>query len=88
MKFKAFSLLVVAGILLAFQTKTAEASFGISPPFINATYLVPGAEYSQTIYLIQDNPETDLGIKANLEISEKIRPWITIDKLSDFLIPQ
>jgi len=88
MKTKVSSFLVVAGILLALQTQIAEASFGISPPFINATYLVPGAEYSQTIYLIQDNPETDLGIKANLEISEKIRSWIVIDKGNDFIIPQ
>lgn len=88
MKFKASSLIFIAGLLLAIQVKTAEASFGISPPFINATYLVKGAEYSQVIYLIQDQPDTDLGIKTSFEVPEKIREWITIDKGTDFIIPQ
>lgn len=88
MKSKVSSFLVVAGILLALQTQIAEASFGISPPFLNASHLVKGAEYSQTIYLIQDRPESDITIKANLEISEKIKPWITIDSGYEFIIPQ
>lgn len=88
MKTKVFSLLIATGILLAFQTKIAEASFGISPPFLNANYLVKGAEYSQIVYLIQDQPISDLGIRANLEIPEKIKSWITVDKGYDFIIPQ
>ena len=88
MKFKVSSFFLALGLLLAFQTKIAEAAFGISPPFLNATYLVKGAEYTQTVYLIQDQPTSDLGIKANLEIPEKIKPWIIIDQGPEFVIPQ
>lgn len=88
MKFKVSSFFLALGLLFTFQTKIAEAAFGISPPFLNATYLVKGAEYSQTVYLIQDQPSTDLGIKANLEIPEKIRSWITVDQGTEFVIPQ
>ena len=88
MKFKVSSFFLALGLLLAFQTKIAEAAFGISPPFLNATYLVKGAEYSQTVYLIQDQPTSDLGIEANIEIPEKIKPWITVDQGTEFIIPQ
>lgn len=88
MKFKVSSFLLALGLLIAFQTKIAEAAFGISPPFLNATYLVKGAEYTQTVYLIQDQPNSDLGIEANIEIPEKIKPWITVDQGSEFIIPQ
>jgi hypothetical protein len=67
---------------------TAYAAFGISPPFINADHLVPGAVYRQTVYLVQDRPEEDLPMKAVLEISDSIRSWISLDRGFDFTIPK
>ncbi len=67
---------------------SARAAFGISPPFLNADHLVPGARYVQTIYLVQDQPIEDLRIKAILNISDRVRPWVSIDKGFDFVIPK
>ncbi|MDI6733947.1 MAG: hypothetical protein QMD50_00430 [Patescibacteria group bacterium] len=66
----------------------ARGAFGISPPFLNADHLVKGTKYIQKIYLVQDQPNEDLRIKAVLDISEKIRPWIGIDKGFEFIIPK
>ncbi len=66
---------------------SSRAAFGISPPFLNTDYLIPGVTYQQTIYLVQDQPNTDLGIHADLAIDQSIRNWITIDKGFDFVIP-
>src|SRR3989344_7405231 len=66
----------------------AEASFGISPPFIHATHLVKGAKYTQVVYLVQDQPNEDVYIKADLKIPDSIRSWISIDKGFEFTIPK
>ncbi|RJP43098.1 LPXTG cell wall anchor domain-containing protein [Candidatus Parcubacteria bacterium] len=66
----------------------ADAAFGISPPFMHATHLVPGSRYVQTVYLVQDQPDQDLKIKAELEITDKVRSWVTIDRGFEFVIPQ
>lgn len=75
-------------VLFATINHVADAAFGTSPPFLNADHLVPGAKYFQTIYLVQDRPTEDLTIRAALEIPDKIRSWISLDKGFDFVIPK
>ena len=55
---------------------------------MNADHLVPGSTYTETIYLVQDQPNQDLNIQANLQIDDTVRPWISIDKGFNFVIPQ
>lgn len=76
----------IIGFLLGAQT--ALGAFGISPPFMNADHLVPGARYTQTVFLVQSDPDLDVRIKGVLTIAESIRSWITIDKGYDFVIPR
>lgn len=76
----AFVFLVPAG--------AAHAAFGISPPFLNADHLIPGAKYSQTVYLVQDQPDQDLNIVSNLNVPAPASSWITVDKGTSFVIPQ
>ena len=83
-----FFALFGAFLLSAGITSRSYAAFGISPPFLTADHLVPGVTYTQTIYLTQDNPSSDLPIKTTLTVSDHIRSWITIDKGFDFTIPQ
>lgn len=64
------------------------AAFGISPPFLNAGNLVAGSKYTQTVYLVQDQPNQDLKMKATLAVPETIRPWIHVDTGFEFTIPQ
>lgn len=80
--------LLFATLFCFFVAQNAHAAFGISPPFLNADHLVPGAAYTQTFYLVQDQPNDDLGINVNLNVPESIRPWITIDQGLHFVIPK
>jgi hypothetical protein len=75
-------------IFILFPVSPTYAAFGISPPFLNADHLVPGAKYEQTVYLVQDQPNQDLNIVANLTMNEPARSWVSIDKGFNFTIPQ
>ena len=85
---KAFFLILATGIFFAGIPLSYAGSFGSSPPFLNADHLVPGANYTQTIYLVQDQPNSDLSIHAQLTVPDSVRSWIAIDKGFDFTIPQ
>lgn len=67
--------------------RKAEAAFGISPPFLNADHLVPGARYVQTVYLVRDIADEDLLIRVTLSLDERIKPWISVNKGLEFVIP-
>jgi hypothetical protein len=83
------ALFAIIGIAIFFSAPyTSHAAFGISPPFLNADHLVPGITYTQTVYLVQDQPNQDLPIKAVLDIPAPAKDWITLDKGFDFVIPQ
>lgn len=79
------ALILGGGFLLG--APSAHAAFGISPPFLNADHLVPGVTYTQTVYLVQDQPNVDLPIKAMLSVPDNIKSWITIDQGFSFVIP-
>lgn len=93
---KMFSLLLVfasAAAIFVSQhvsavTPTAEAAFGISPPFLDAQHLVKGSHYNQTIYLVQDQPDQDLAIEAQFEVNERVRKWFIINGGEKIVIPK
>ena len=76
----------LAAIFLLVPSGVAEAAFGISPPFVNPDNLMPGSVYSQTVFLVQDQPNEDLKIQAELEINERARKWITINDGKEIII--
>jgi len=82
---------VVAGLIFFAAPGISLAAFGVSPPFINAVHLVPGATYSQTIYLVRDDASADLPITTTLNVPDTIKSWISVSNGSDngpnFLIP-
>jgi len=63
-----------------------HAGFGVSPGAIQEGRLVPGITVTRTIYLVQGNPEADVGIVAEIE-SRDIKDWITLDSGFNFVIP-
>lgn len=85
-KILAFSFVLIA--LIAVPFGSARAAFGISPPWVNADHLVKGSKYSQTIYLVQDVVPEDIKVNAQISIDESIRPWITLDNGTEFIIPK
>lgn len=84
----AFAGLLAAAAFILLAPRVTHAAFGISPPFLNADHLVPGATFSQTIYLVQDQPTEDLGINTDLEVPDAIKSWISIDHGFQFAIPK
>ncbi len=88
MKRKFLYILLLGGTLAVTLPSFASAAFGVSPPFVNATHLMPGVTYSQVVYLVQDKPDEDLGIHVALDIADRVRSWISIDKGFDFVIPK
>jgi hypothetical protein len=68
--------------------RVTHAAFGVSPPFLNADHLVPGVTYSQTIYLVQDQPDNDLPIKVTMTVPSHVQSWITLDQGLNFVIPK
>jgi hypothetical protein len=81
-----FSLSLAVFFLL--PASVTHAAFGISPPFLNANDLVAGSKYQQTVYLVQDQPNQDLNIQANLTMAQPAASWVSIDKGFNFVIPQ
>lgn len=81
---------VIISILLVsiFFPAVSHGAFGISPPYVNADHLVPGAIYKQTVWLVQSSVDEDMKIKATLDISDKVKPWIALDKGMEFTIPK
>jgi hypothetical protein len=55
---------------------------------MHATNLVKGSRYVQTVYLVQDQPNQDLPIKAVFDIPQSIRSWISVNPGETFSIPK
>ncbi len=81
----AFILAAAGGFFLS--APHAEAAFGISPPFINASHLVPGITYSQTLYLVRDDASSGLPVTESLTIPQAVQGWVSLDQPANFTIP-
>lgn len=84
--FAVIGFLFIAALFIV--PKNASAAFGISPPYMNPTNLLPGSRYVQTIYLVRDVADAELAIATQLDIPDVIRPWITIRPGERFVIPK
>lgn len=78
---------ITALLLFALTGVVAYAGFGISPPSIKETKLVPGSRIARTIYLVQGNPEYDVPVTVAIE-SKDMKDWISFDPSASFTIPQ
>jgi hypothetical protein len=75
-------------LLISLGSPAALAAFGVSPPYVNAVHLVPGATYSQVIYLVQDQVDQDISVKADLKLQDPAKSWVSIDPGFAFVIPK
>ncbi len=66
---------------------SVASAFGVSPPYVNASLLRRGSEFSSTIFLVQAKPDEDLRVQAIFDIPEPAKRWLSIDKGSEFVIP-
>ena len=74
-------------LLLFLGLVTQVSAFGVSPPWINQSNLVPGSHFEKEIFLLRANDAEDLLIEAEFDLPEEIRDWFSIDKGEKFIIP-
>lgn len=79
-----FSLFFLAVTMIPFS---ADAGFGITPPYVNNNRLTRGTVYEQTITLVRSDPEEDLKASITLNIPG-IDGWFSVDKGNEFLLPK
>jgi hypothetical protein len=84
---KAIGYGLLLGIALLYP-QFGKAAFGISPAVITMDHLVPGSEFTQTLYLVQDKPDDDLPVTATFDIPSAVRGWISIEQGESFTIPR
>ena len=77
---------LLVSCLLSLVALPVHAGFGISPPSIKETRLVPGSRITRTVYLIQGNPEKAVAMDVAVE-SKDIKDWISFDPTGSFTIP-
>ncbi len=83
---KRIGLILIIGLLVLFSANSVFAGFGVSPPKVLNSHLLPDSHFEQTIYLVQSKPEKELLAKIEIDAPE-IKDWITIDRGLEFTIP-
>src|SRR3989338_2379254 len=83
---KVLCLFVFIFVFFGVSPASAEAGFGVSPPSIKETRLVPGSRVTRTVYLIQGNPEKEVAMDVAVE-SKDIKSWISFEPAGSFTIP-
>ncbi len=79
-----FCLLV---LLFLAWANIAQAGFGISPPYVKNSHLIPGSHYDQKIILLRSSANEDL--QAEIEVKgEPVKNWVSIDKGTTFILPK
>lgn len=79
------SLLVISVFFV--QPAVAAAGFGVSPPTINQQNAVAGSHFSNTVYLVQGNPDHDVEVHATVE-SRDMKDWVSFENGDTFTIPK
>ena len=80
-------LLILVVFIFFLISSSFVGAFGVSPPYINQSKLIPGSHYEEKIFLLQGQPKEDLEIVAEFDVPDKIRSWFSIDKGEQFVIP-
>jgi hypothetical protein len=84
---KKIVILIFCFIFLTPPLCTAQAGFGISPPYIKSQILRPGTIYERRINLLRSSAEEDLEARIIIEAPD-IQSWITVDKGLSFILPK
>jgi len=62
------------------------SAFGISPPFVNNEYLIPGSHYEKTIYLSRGDAG-EARVEVEIEAGD-FQDWVSIKQGNEFILPE
>jgi hypothetical protein len=81
-----FRVIILLSLILP-NISFVQAGFGVTPPNIKEDRLVPGSTLRNIIYLVQGDPNRDIGIRVSVE-SADIENWISFPNTGmEFIIP-
>lgn len=86
MKF-AHPLFFILFVVFVLSSGTANAGFGITPPYVTNASLTRNSIYEQTILLVRDDPTTDLKATISIDVPG-ISHWFEILEGNEFLLPR
>jgi len=69
-----------------FNPQKAQA-LGVSPPWVKSDRLLRGSHFEQIVYINQGDPKESLLAKAQINVPEEIKDWISINPGMEFTIP-
>jgi hypothetical protein len=78
-------LTIVIGVLGA--ASIAEASFGITPPYVRNTSLTRNSIYEQQILLVRGTPDTEQIAEVSID-APGIEDWLTIEQGDEIALPR
>ncbi len=85
MKFASIFLTIIS--FFFFVSQSADAGFGITPPYVNNASLTRNSVYEQTILLVRSDPTTDLKATISIDVPG-INSWFEILEGNEFLLPR
>ncbi len=85
MKFFRSFILVIACFFSCAQY--SYAGFGVTPPYVTNVSLTRNSVYEQTIYLVRNDPETDLKATISIDVPG-VDSWFTINEGNEFILPK
>ena len=66
---------------------SAQAGFGVTPPYVTNASLTRNSVYEQTIFLVRSDPTTDLKATISVDVPG-VNDWFTVNEGNEFLLPQ
>jgi hypothetical protein len=68
-----------------FFVNSANAGFGVTPPYVSNVSLTRNSSYEQTIYLVRSDPSTDLKATVSIDVPG-VNDWFSINEGNEFLL--
>ena len=84
---KVFAILIFSGLFLGLGIYSAQASFGVTPPYVKNATLIRNSVFEQKITLVRGNPDQDLLATIEWDVPEA-GGWISVDKGTEFTLPK
>jgi len=82
-----FIFALILPVLFSVSVPFADASFGVTPPYVKNTSLVRNSIYEQQILLVRGNPNESLAAEVTIDAPE-IAGWIQIVEGDRILLPR
>lgn len=78
--------LVGAAISIYSNADLSKAAFGTSPPWVRNDHLLPGATFTEIIYLSRSDTNSDVKVSAEITGEKNLLKWIEIENEDELIL--